>query len=204
MMKKFFPMMYLLLLFFTPAKRVIAEVPHQSVSDLPFSGYFLNTTEHAIEGLLFEDNQLYIYLNDHIDEETPGQEWSSFLKEFHSFPHPDLKNYSEAVRDVYLEENDLAYDLQVVYEEIATLITPEMSQGDIQQLINNRVPGIYYTEKNDHQYFTIARPTVSNEANIWQLSLFGEDLYRFEFKEGQASIKDQDGVVYDYISGIKP
>lgn len=204
MIKKFLPIVCLLLAFFAPLKSTMAEEVTQSVSDLPFSGYYLTASEHAIEGLLFEDNQLYIYLSDHLKEETPGQEWVTFLEDFHSFPHPDLKNYSEGVRDLYLKEYDLAYDLQAVYEEVATLITPEMSQTDIQHLINNRVPGIYYTEKNDNRYYIIASPTVSKEDNIWQLSLFGEDLYRFEFEEGLSSIEDQEGVVYDYISGIKP
>lgn len=193
------------IVFLNPLKSIQAE-ERQSVSALPFSGYFLTTSDHAIDGLLFEDNQLYIYLTgkDSLDEGTTGQEWVGFLEEFHSFPHPDLKSYTGSVRDVYLEEYDLAYDLKDIYEEIAGLITPEMGQTDIQQLINNRVPGIYYTEKNDYQYYIIASPTVSQDGDRWHITLFGEELYTFEVDEGNTIITDQDGVEYEYISGIKP
>lgn len=194
----------LILSMFVPSHTIEAEEAALTLSDLPFQGYYVTTSEQAIEGLLFEENQLYIYLNDHLHDDTPGQEWAEFLEEFHSFPHPDLKNYSAGVRERYLEEYDLAYDLQAVYQEIAEQITPEMSQADIQRLIDNRVPGIYYTHKNDKPYYQIARATVYQEGDSYQLHLFGEHLYTFESSENHTLIKDQDGNTYEYIPGINP
>lgn len=193
---------------------VQASEERLSVSDLPFSGYYITVDDNAVDGLVFEDNQLYIYLTDshsHLDEDShsheenlPGQEFIDFLEELHSFPHPDLKNYNEDVREVYLEEDNLPYDLQSVYEEIADLITPEMSQTDIQNLINNRVPGIYYTEKNGYQYYTIASPMVFEADGRWEIDLFGNQLYTFTMNENGTQLEDQNGVVYDYVSGIRP
>lgn len=204
------------------------EADTMTLSDLPFQGYFVVTSDYAVEGLLFEENQLFIYVNHQLLDDDPGhdhghdddddddyhvghevedilgQDWLDTLEELHSFPHPDLKNYSESVRQRYLEELDLPYDLQAVYQEIAEQITPDMSQADIKRMIDNRVPGIYYTEKNDYQYYQIANPTVSMEGDSYQIHLFGEHLYTFESSDNQTMIQDQAGVTYDYIPGINP
>lgn len=205
-----------------------AEADTMTLSDLPFQGYFVATSDYAVEGLLFEENQLFIYVNHQLLDDDPGhdhghdddddddyhvgheaedilgQDWLDTLEELHSFPHPDLKNYSESVRKRYLEELDLPYDLQAVYQEIAEQITPDMSQADIKRMIDNRVPGIYYTEKNDYQYYQIANPTVIMEGDSYQIHLFGEHLYTFESSDNQTMIQDQVGVTYDYIPGINP
>lgn len=216
MRTKYLRIFWLMLAIFMPLKNASAEAIRPSISDLPFSGYYLATTEHVVDGLLFEGNQLYIYLSTpsaHSHEEEmeaveddalKGQQLVTFLEELHSFPHPDLKNSSESVRDLYLEDYDLPYDLQAIYQEVTSMITPELSQTDIQNLINNRVPGIFYTEKNHYQYYIIASPTVIEDNNTWQINLFGEELYRFEVDETQAVIIDQEGIIYENIPGIKP
>lgn len=190
-----------------PVSNISAEAERTSISDLPFEGYYLAPEDHAVEGLLFEGNQLHIYLTDEhlLTETTQGKEWVDYLAKLHSFPHPDLLNYSEGVRDLYLEEYDLPYDLQTIYQEITALIEPEMSQHDVQQLINNRIPGIYYTEKNEFAYYTIASPSVEEDANgLWHIELFGEKLYSLEIDLDKGVIRDQEGVIYGYLAGIKP
>ncbi len=193
-----------------------------SIDDLPFSGYYLAPEDHGIEGLLFENNQLRIYINDesryrhgdsyhhhdhsHDDasshESVPDQRFIEYLFELNSFPHPDLENYTPQVRGVYLEENDLPYDLASIYQEITDQITPEMSQSDIIELINRSIPGIYYTEKEGFSYFIIAKPTVTHSDNKWSISLFGNDLFQLNV-EGTDLI-DTQGTQYQYIDGVKP
>lgn len=207
MNKKVAMLILIVMIIVSPLTKVQAQTSatRQSIAELPFSGYYIATEDYAVEGLLFEDNQLYIYLNDDShSSELEGHEWVHFLEEFHSFPHPDLKSYTNSVRDRYLEEYDMAYDLQAEYQEITELITPEMGQQDVQNLINNRIPGIYYTEKNDYKYYTIASPMVTNEGDDWHVSLFGEALYTFSIAEDETLIRDQAGIEYEYIPGIKP
>lgn len=206
-MKQIFTIfMTLMMLFNIAIRNVLAEDDKQSISSLPFKGYFIATENHAIEGLLFEGNQLYIYLSDQqqLEEDSLGHDKVQFLTNLHSFPHPDLKNYNANVRDLYLEEFELAYDLQDIYVEIAQMITAEMSQLDIQNLINNRIPGIYYTEKNDFQYFVIASPTVSNEEKWWSINLFGQDIYKLQLQADTAILVDSEGISYHYSAGIQP
>ncbi|UUX33493.1 hypothetical protein [Fundicoccus culcitae] len=176
-----------------------AQTERQSIDRLPFEGYFMGPDDYAIEGLLFKENQLIIYVND--DTSLEGHDRVHHLVEFHDFPHPDLMSYTESLRQVYMESGDLPYDLQAIYEEITAKITPEMSQNDVQDLINNRIPGIYYTEKNGYDYFTIASPIVSQTADAWQIQLFDEVIFILEEVEG--TLQDQDGVVYQF-SGIQP
>lgn len=194
-------------LFFTligPKSSVLAQDEEQILSDVPFEGYYIAPEDHAIEGLLFEENQLLIYIKDEHDltDEATGLEKSQWLAEFHSFPYPDLSNYSEGVRERYLSEDNLPYDLQADYEEITSMITPEMSQLDILNLINNRIPGIYYTEKDGYAYYTIANPTVLEEEDMWNIQLFGEELFVLEEVDGK--LQDQDGITYEYLAGITP
>ena len=209
----------------------------KTLSDLPFQGYFIGPEDSGIEGLLIEDNQLYIYIKDHSkfyeaegchhhgaegdyeEEETDhegeemhhheveaedyfDQEFIQWLFEFASFPYPDLKAYSPSVRKVYLEELQMPTDMQVAYMDIAEEITPEMSQLDILNLINNRIPGVYYTEKFGYQYFTLASPTVTESKDYWKLSLLGNDI--FSLKQEGRDIVDSKGTTYEYIDGIKP
>ena len=82
------------------------------------------------------------------------------------------------------------------------MITPEMSQLDILNLINNRIPGIYYTEKDGYAYYTIASPTVFEEEDAWNIQLFGEELFVLEEVDGK--LQDQDGITYEYLAGITP
>lgn len=187
-----------------PTNSAMAEEVRQSIADLSLEGYYIAPEDHAFEGLLFEDNQLLIYISDEhqLDDETLGQERVQWLADFHSFPYPDLSNYSESVRERYLSEDDLPYGLKATYEEITAMITPEMSQTDIQDLINNRIPGIYYTEKDGYAYYTIASPTVTEEEGVWHIQLFGQELLTLEETEGK--LLDQEGVVYEYLAGITP
>lgn len=185
---------------------VSAQEERQSISNLPFEGYFLAPEESGIAGLLFENNQLLIYLaeEDIIELDDLKHDFIHFLEDFHAFPHPDLKNYNEDVRNLYIEESDLPYDLKEVYEEITGMITPDMSQLDIQNLINNRVPGIYYTQKNGYRYYIIASPTVRQLQDSWNITLFDETLFEFTVDEADGVITDQDGVIYEYVAGITP
>lgn len=176
---------------------VEAQTDRQSIDSLPFDGYFAAPDDYAIEGLLFKGNQLLIYVNNSQD----GHDRVHELEEFHDFPHPDLKSYTEGLRQVYMESGDLPYDLKDIYAEITELITPEMSQGDVQNLINNRIPGIYYTEKNGYDYYTIASPVVTQVDGAWQIQLFEEVLFTLEEVDG--TLVDQDGVIYQF-SGIQP
>lgn len=84
------------------------------------------------------------------------------------------------------------------------MITPDMSQLDIQNLINNRVPGIYYTQKNGYRYYIIASPTVRQLQDSWNITLFDETLFEFTVDEADGVITDQDGVIYEYVAGITP
>lgn len=195
-------MMILTLL--SPMNIVMAEEIRPSISTMEIDGYYLAPEDYAFEGLLFEDNQLLIYISDEHEwnEETLGQERVHWLEDFHSFPHPDLLTYSSSVRERYLEEYDYDYDLKSIYEEITDMITPEMSQSDIQVLINNRIPGIYYTEKDGYAYYTIASPTVYEEEGVWYIQLFGEEILEIEVTEGK--LQDQEGITYEYLAGITP
>lgn len=194
-------------LFFTligPKSSVLAQVEELTLSDVPFVGYYIAPEDHAIEGLLFEENQLLIYIKDQHDltDQATGLEKSQWLADYHSFPYPELSNYSESVRERYLSEDNLPYDLQADYKEIVSMITPEMSQLDILNLINNRIPGIYYTEKDGYAYYTIASPTVFEEEDAWNIQLFGEELFVLEEVDGK--LQDQDGITYKYLAGITP
>lgn len=187
-----------------PAKMVMAEEEARSILELPVEGYYIAPENYAFDGLLFEDNQLIIYVKDEHDlsQDAEGIDRLQKLAEFHSFPHPDLGSYTDSVRARYLEQYDLDYDLKEIYEEITELITPEMSQAEVQDLINNRIPGIYYTEKDGYAYYTIAKPTVIEEDGQWIVQLFGEDIITLEVDNGK--ILDQEGVVYEYLAGITP
>ena len=179
----------------------------KQVADLPFSGYFMPSEDHAVEGLLFEDNQVYIYVKDsqHHDPEgnqAQGQDLLAHLEELHSFPYPDLKNYSPQVRDVYLEEGNLPYDLKEEYQAITDQIQPDMSQEDILNLINNHIPGIYYTHKDGYQYYILASPSIEEKGSAWQIRLFGQDI--IELEEESGNLMDQEGTIYERVDGIKP
>ncbi|MBG9981147.1 hypothetical protein HZY91_08610 [Facklamia sp. DSM 111018] len=176
----------------------------ESISDLPFEGYYLAPEDHAIEGLLFDENQLFIYLDEAFAEKAEGQERVAFLEEMHNFPHPDLKQYTDSVAELYLEEAQLDYDLKDIYQEITEKITPEMSQADVMDLINNRIPGIYYTEKNEFKYYLIASPSVEEVDDQWQITLFGKEIFTFDQQEDQAVLIDQDKVEYQFIPGFRP
>lgn len=204
MKRNLFLLIGLLFTLVRPANNVFAQSEEQNLSDVPFEGYYIAPEDHAIEGLLFEENQLLIYIKDEHDltDEATGLEKSQWLAEFHSFPYPDLSNYSEGVRERYLSEDNLPYDLQADYEEITSMITPEMSQLDILNLINNRISGIYYTEKDGYAYYTIANPTVLEEEGMWNIQLFGEELFVLEEVDGK--LQDQDGITYEYLAGITP
>lgn len=210
MKRKLTTILLFALILIKPLVSIEAQEEPISLSDLPWNGYYITNNDHAIEGLLFEDNQLYIYVADHQhqhqhgEEALPGDGFVHFLEELHSFPHPDLKNYNPDVRQLYLEEDNLPYDLQAVYEEITDLITADMSQTDIMKLINDRIPGIYYTEKNDYQYYLIASPTLYQEGDLWHIELFGNSLFTFSMEEMGKTITDQEGQTYQYVSGIRP
>lgn len=209
-----------------------------SVEDMPFTGYYVAPDDYAIEGLLFDERQLIIYVHnggdiagehDHhhgheahdshmhdVTEEVPhhdhevdnvegalsGQERVNALASLHSFPHPDLANYSEGLREHYLDELKLPYDLKGTYAEITQQITPEMSQTDIIHLINNTIPSIYYTEKDGYAYYIIANPDVEQVDNVWIVSLFGEEIIRLEGSGWR--IEDEEGITYEFIDGIVP
>ena len=211
--------------------QVLAEEV-KTLSDLPFKGYFVGPEDSGIEGLLIEDNQFYIYIKDHskfhsrsgghdhghgytedhgeeteeheeeVSETYFDQEFIEWLFEFSSFPYPDLKAYSKSVRERYFEELDFPTDMQAVYREIAEEITPEMSQLDILDLINNRIPGIYYTEKFGYQYFTLASPSVLKKEDQWIIHLLGNDVMHLQ-ADGR-NIVDSNGTIYEFIDGIKP
>ncbi|XJS10914.1 hypothetical protein ACF3NG_01225 [Aerococcaceae bacterium WGS1372] len=187
-----------------PAKLALAQEEAITIMDLPMEGYYIAPDDYAIDGLLFEGNQLVIYVKDahELSPDTAGTERLQWLRDFHSFPHPDLGSYSKSVRDRYLAQYDLDYDLKATYEEIADLITADMSQAEVQDLINNRIPGIYYTEKDGYSYYTIAKPTVIEENGQWKVQLFGEDVIDLQFEEGR--ILDQEGIIYEFLAGIKP
>ncbi|MFL2129715.1 hypothetical protein [Ruoffia sp. FAM 26255] len=204
MKRNLFLLIGLLFTLIGPKSSVLAQGEEQILSDVPFEGYYIAPEDHAIEGLLFEENQLLIYIKDQQDltDQATGLEKSQWLTDFHSFPYPDLSNYSEGVRERYLSEDNLPYDLQADYEEITSMITPEMSQLDILNLINNRIPGIYYTEKDGYAYYTIANPTVLEEEDAWNIQLFGEELFVLEEVDGK--LQDQDGITYKYLAGITP
>lgn len=176
----------------------------ESIGELPFEGYYLAPEDHAVEGLLFDENQLYIYLDEDFSEKSEGQERVVFLEELHNFPHPDLKQYTDSVAELYLEEAQLDYDLKEIYQEITEKITPEMSQADVMDLINNRIPGIYYTEKNGFKYYLIASPSVEEVDDKWQITLFGKEMFTFDQQEDQAVLIDQDKVEYQFIPGFRP
>lgn len=205
----------------------------QSIEDLPFSGYYITPEGNGVTGIVFENNQLLIYIDDisnyshgefyhshdhdheheenheeeHLEEHdheesVPDQAFIESLFELNSFPHPDLSGYTAPVRDVYLEEGNLPYDLQSVYEEITAKITPDMSQSDIIELINNHIPGIYYTEREGFSYFIIASPEVTQINEEWTISLFGNDLYKFT--QDDRNLIDSNGTIYEYVDGITP
>lgn len=178
---------------------VEAQTDRQSIDSLPFDGYFAAPDDYAINGLLFKQNQLVIYVDDAVDLE--GHNRVDHLADFHDFPHPDLMRYTEGVRQLYIENGDLPYDLQATYEEITAMITPDMSQNDVLNLINNRIPGIFYTEKDGFSYYTIASPLVSKVDEAWHIQLFEEVLFTLEEVDG--TLVDQDGVIYQF-SGIQP
>lgn len=136
------------------------------------------------------------------NESFPDQAFIESLFELNSFPHPDLSSYTDSVRDVYLEEGNLPYDLQSVYEEITTQITPDMSQSDIIELLNNHIPGIYYTEREGFNYFIVASPDVIQTDDGWTISLFGNELYYFT--NDDYNLIDGNGVTYEYVDGVTP
>lgn len=187
-----------------PAKLALTQEEAITIMDLPMEGYYIAPDDYAVYGLLFEGNQLVIYVKDahELSPDTAGTERLKWLADFHSFPHPDLGSYSKSVRDRYLAQYDLDYDLKATYEEIADLITADMSQAEVQDLINNRIPGIYYTEKDSYAYYTIATPTVTKIDGQWKVQLFGEDVIDLQFEKGR--ILDQEGIVYEFLAGIKP
>ncbi len=223
----------LLTIFFTLTifQNTVQAMDNLSIDDLPFAGYYLAPEGYGVEGLLFENNQLRIYINDdsryshgssyhqhdhsdhdhshddhshddHSHETVPDQAFIERLFELNSFPHPDLENYTPQVREVYLEENDLPYDLVSVYQEIISQITPEMSQSDIIELINRSIPGIYYTEREGFNYFILAKPTVNQLNDQWTISLFGNEL--FQLSVDGTDLIDSQGTHYQYVDGVKP
>lgn len=221
MKKAFFSQICLMLLIVLMPIEVYAK-EKTTLMDLPFQGYFMGPEESGVEGILIENNQLLIYIKDHSrfydnaeshhhgasthhHEETKSyidQEFIQWLFEFNSSPYPDLKSYSESVRQAYLEELHMPKNLQKVYSDLAQEITPEMSQLDILDLIHNRIPGIYYTEKFGYQYFVIASPTVKRSEDTWEIRLLGKDI--ISLKQEGNKIIDNKGIIYEYIDGIKP
>ncbi|MGF3065842.1 hypothetical protein ACQV2Q_00410 [Facklamia sp. P12950] len=216
----------------SPCSLVKAE--SSSMKELPFSGYYLAPEASSIEGLLFQENQLIIYIkdesgyahpvygHDHEDnydneqqdvekdiksnkdhhDDTIDQEFIEWLFEFNAYPYPDLKNYSISVQERYKKENNLPINLKEVYLAIVDQITPEMTQRNILDLINQTIPDISYTQKNDYNYFTISCPTITVNNDHWTVQLFGEEIFSFVQQSGQ--LIDNHGNTYEYIDGIKP
>lgn len=133
---------------------------------------------------------------------TGDQEFIEWLFQFNAFPYPDLQAYSTSVRERYKEENNLPIDLQKDYLAIAEKITPEMTQRDIIDLINQTIPDISYTQKNNYNYFIISCPTVTESNKEWTVELFGEEI--FIFAQDSDKLVDNHGNTYDYIDGITP
>ena len=95
------------------------RIQGMELKDLPFEGYYINQEDNAIEGLVFKENELYVYVKvlEAIDEDLAGYEDLAQLTEFHSFPYPDLNAYSQSVKQVYMEEFNLPFDLQEIYQK---------------------------------------------------------------------------------------
>lgn len=180
------------------------KIQATELKDLPFEGYYLNQEDNAIEGLVFKGNELYVYVKvlEAIDEDLAGYEDLAQLTEFHSFPYPDLNAYSQSVKQVYLEEFNLPFDLQKTYQNLLDQIETKMSQEDVLHLLNQRIPGIYYDQKAGYHYFIIASPLVTEVDDGWRVFLFGQEL--FTFKQVGQKLLDQAGREFEYVDGIMP
>ncbi|MCR8968484.1 hypothetical protein [Facklamia sp. 7083-14-GEN3] len=210
------------------------EANDLSLDSLPFKGYYIAPEESGIEGLLFQDNQLIVYIKDvsryaHSEHEhdhnqenveknnvnpesehahenhsdlAVDQEFIEWLFQFNSFPYPDLQAYSTSVQERYKEENNLPTDLKKEYLAITEKITPEMTQRNILDLINQTIPNIFYTHKNNYNYFIISCPTVTKNNKEWIVELFGEEIFIFSQDEGK--LLDNHGNTYEYVDGITP
>lgn len=154
---------------------------------------------------MFEGNQLTIYIQDpcQLDSDAKGAEFLHQLEELHSFPHPDLASYNDTLRNKYLEEYDLPYDLKEAYQAVVDQIQSDMSGKDIQFLINQAVPSICYTEKNGYHYYVIASPQVIDYEAGWLIQLFGQELFSIESPSAGCLI-DQSTIEYEYVDGIQP
>lgn len=180
------------------------RIQGMELKDLPFEGYYINQEDNAIEGLVFKENELYVYVKvlEAIDEDLAGYEDLAQLTEFHSFPYPDLNAYSQSVKQVYMEEFNLPFDLQEIYQNLLNQIEPKMSQEDVLHLLNQEIPGIYYTQRAGYHYFIIASPSVTEVDDGWQVFLFGQEL--FTFKQAGQKILDHAGREFEYVDGILP
>lgn len=77
-----------------------------------------------------------------------------------------------------------------------------MSQEDVLHLLNQEIPGIYYTQRAGYHYFIIASPSVTEVDDGWQVFLFGQEL--FTFKQAGQKILDHAGREFEYVDGIMP
>lgn len=202
MYKKFIKSLICLFILLTSG--LTHKIQAMELKDLPFDGYYLNQEDNAIEGLVFKENELYVYVKvlEAIDEDLAGYEDLAQLTEFHSFPYPDLNAYSQSVKQVYLEEFNLPFDLQETYQNLLDQIEPKMSQEDVLHLLNQEIPGIYYNQRAGYHYFIIASPLVTEVDGGWQIVLFGQEL--FTFKQADQKIIDQAGREFEYVDGIRP